>query len=111
MDYYENNYVEVRYYAGGLVTTERFDFDEGLSRIIEGDYIFRIVGDLDEWNDMVDEEWAELDDADYYCYHKPSIWDNKWYGYYEGQLTEAKEIVGMLKSAIDYWKKVTDSID
>lgn len=55
------------------------DISEILGYAIEG-WAFRIPHEEDRklWNKIIDEDWTELDDCDYYQYNKPLVFDDKW---------------------------------
>lgn len=80
---------------------ERTSVDTLLEYATIGD-AFQIPDSKDReiWNKRLNEDWAELDDADYFRYDKPYIRDDKWYTECDGHFISVGECVAYLTKRI-----------
>lgn len=83
------------------------DISEILGMAIDG-WAFRIPHEKDRelWNKIVDEDWAQLDDCDYYQYNKPLVVDDKWVTGYEGYFLDLQSAINELRDSIKFLTKV-----
>lgn len=94
--------------ANGLVEEKVYEFDEdtclgSILGCILDSWVFRIPTseDREVWNDLIDNEWAGLDDEDYYSYNKPYINDDKWYCENNGYFDYLDDTIENLKSSVN----------
>lgn len=110
MNEHERICVETKYLStmDYVITEYADDFLKGLNWIAGNvGILFRVVGDLDTWNEVVEEEWAGFDDDIFYHFEQPFIHDREWYGYNEnGELLKAEELIEHYKATVDYWDKL-----
>lgn len=77
---------------------------DGIFQLIY-DAIFRIVGDLDEWNDYVKGEVCDYYDSEFdYC-DVPKVDSHEWYCYVEGKVQTLKYHTEKCKRIVNYWEK------
>lgn len=67
------------------------------------DSIFRIIGDLDEWNDFV--RFGDIYDSDFDHYDNPEVDSHEWYCYMEGKIQTLKLHTEEYKRIVNYWEK------
>lgn len=71
------------------------------------DYIFRIVGDLDEWNDYVASDDCDYDywESKFDNYDIPKIDSHEWYCYVDGKIQTLKTHTKEWRDIVNYWEK------
>lgn len=83
------------------------DISEILGYATEG-WAFRIPheGDRKLWNKIVNEEWTELDDCDYYQYNKPIVTNDKWVTEKGGYFYDLQTVLNNLRDSIKFLTKI-----
>lgn len=95
----------------GRIHTRYFNEDTDISILLKWacDYAFRIPEEEDRklWNTIIDKDWAELDDVDYYSYNKPYCYNGKWHSEHNGNFYDNfSELIDSLLVAISAYKKI-----
>lgn len=88
-----------------------FDRNTDISTILGyaiNGWAFRIPHEEDRklWNKILDEDWGELDDCDYYQYNKPIVTDNKWATEEGGYFYDLQTVLNDLRDSIKFLTKI-----
>ena len=77
---------------------------DGIFELIH-DCIFRIVGNLDEWNDYVTGEDYDYWDSKFDYYDIPKVDSHEWYCYMEGKIQTLKFHAKEWRDIVNYWEE------
>lgn len=103
---YENDVNEVREIVNEF--SEDTEIDDVLY-YATSEWGFRIPHEADRklWNEIIDEGWGGLDDADYFKYDKPYVFDDKWVCLdSDGHFSSLQEVINTCKFTIKMLTKV-----
>lgn len=98
----------------GNIVEKYFSFDENTDIGVLLGYAtnwlaFRIPfgDDRKIWNDIVKNDWAGLDDGDYYSYNQPIVSNADWYVEHDGgYFDNLKEVIKMNEEYLKKLKKI-----
>lgn len=90
-----NGNISIQTFSG-----EKFENFSMIIAVITTAYAFRLTKGMENWNDTVDEEWANVDNEFYYGYDDPEINEKNigvWYTYRAAHLLTFNQYMDYLR--------------